>query len=330
MITLNHRVIVAPIIETILSLILGFTISIIVLESLDYDSIRSIQLMLIHGFRDISYLLSISSPLILSALAFLVPLRAGLFNIGSEGQVYAGALLFLYISQYNGILAILLGAISGAIIGGLIGFIRAYRGVNEVISSIMLNWTLFYMVMFIVTRYLSDPIYTHQSIRAGLILGFIELLLLAITSTIVIHIILYSTTLGYEIRLLGSSIRAAKYSGVNVDSTIFKSMAIGGMLAGLAGALRVSNTGFIDITMSALFGLGFTGIGVALIGRAHPLAVIPSALLVSGLTIGGHRVELRLGTPPELADVIVGIIILALSIPYAFSILQVKLRGGRL
>ena len=326
---LNLNIPWTSIVEVFLAILTGFLGGALVLTAFGYNALESLLTMITYGFRDLSYLASKAAPLILSALAFLIPLRAGLFNIGGEGQAYAGALVALAFSKIGFYIAIPAGAITGGILGALAGLLRAYRGVNEVVTTIMLNWALFYVSLFVISEYLYDPIYTHQTFRVDRMLGLHELILLTLMAVIATYILLFYTGLGYRIRLMGSSTKTARYAGVRMEHTIVSSMAIGGFMGGLAGVAQVYGvTGVVDSTLSTLYGLGFLGIGVALISRANPLAVIPAALLVSGLIIGGQWMELRFDVAPELADVIIGLVILSLSTPYAYKLLMSKFRGA--
>ncbi|MCX8196370.1 MAG: hypothetical protein N3F67_04765 [Acidilobaceae archaeon] len=318
---------IAALSEVALALAAALAFSSLLLLALGYDAASSLLTMFSYGFGNPEYLAAVAAPLVLSALAFLIPFKAGMFNIGGEGQAYLGALLFLYASQGLGALGIAAGALAGALLGGLVGALRAFLGVNEVIASIMINWTLFYVTLFSVSKYLTHPEYPHRSIDVGFSLGAPYSLLLAALAALAAYALLYRTLLGYEIRVVGSSPRAAAYAGIDARRAAVISMAIGGLFGGLAGTLKVMYVGHIDATMSALFGVGFLGIGVALIGRANPLGSVASALLLAGMIIGGHWMELRLGTPPELTDVIVGTTVLVLSAPYALKLL---LKGGGL
>jgi ABC-type uncharacterized transport system permease subunit len=301
----------SQLLEVTLALAVGFVGGALALTAFGHNALENIQVMISYGFRDLGYLLLKSAPIVLTALAFLVPLKAGLFNIGGEGQLYAGAITALLLSKAGFYLAIPAGALAGLLVGVAIGLLRVVRGVNEVVSSIMFNWTLYYLSMFAIQRYLLDPVYTHQSIRVDRVLS------------------LYNTELGYRIRVAGSSSRVARYAGVNLNIVTIQSMAMGGLLAGLGGAIQVYGvTTVVDTTLSSLYGLGFLGIGVALIARGNPLAVIPAAVLVSGLLIGSHWMELRGRVAPELADVVIGVVILALSAPYAYRVLASRMGWG--
>ena len=322
--------------EPLASLGLGLAAAALVLLASGYDPLLSISVMLSHGFSDPAYLLARATPLVATGLAFSLPMVAGLFNIGGEGQLYLGALAAIVATQLapTPAAALAAGAAAGAALGAAIGLLRARFGVNEVVSSIMLNWTAYYVVLFLVTNYLYDPAIPHQSVPVPegarlpalgpLPLGFV----VAAAAAAAGYVLLYGTRLGYEMRVAGYSELTARYAGVDPASTALRAMVLGGAFGGAGGALTVTTVvPYIDSTMTGLFGLGFTGIAVALLARLNPLAVVPAAVLVSGLTIGGQMVELIVGAPPELVDAAVGVIIIGLAVPYAYRMLAYMVRA---
>ncbi len=328
-----------PLAETLASLAIGLAAASLMLGLTGYDPVRSLTILFTQGFSDPGYLLARATPLVATSLAFAIPMLAGLFNIGGEGQMYAGALAALVVGLAlpNPLAAAAAAAAAGASLGLAIGVLRAYLGVNEVVSSIMVNWTMYYTVLFLVTNYLYDPAIPHQSLPlpeqamlpdlGPLPLGFLA----AVAASIAAHILVYGSRVGYEIRVAGYSEYTARYAGINPRRVVAVSMAVGGGFGGLAGWLALATiVPYIDSTMSGLLGLGFTGIGVALLARLNPLAVIIASILVSGLTIGGQMVELLVGAPPELVDATVGVIIIGLALPYAYRMLVYRVRASRL
>ncbi len=322
-----------------LSLLVGFGLSILILELFHYPAIECISVMLSSGFTDIGYLLNKATPLVATGIAFAIPMLAGLFNIGSEGQLYLGALASLIVAYAtsNPVLALLAGTVAGASIGIVIGVLRVYRGVNEVVSSIMVNWILYYAMIFLLTYYLYNPVMPHQSIPVppAAQIGSISIggssigiaFILVLLAAVVAYLIVYRSSIGYAIRVSGYSIKTAMYAGIDPNKAQLLAMALGGAFAGLGGALYLQGCiHTIDITMSALYGLGFTGIGVALLGRSNPLGIVLAAIFVSGLSIGGQIMELQTGAPPEVADIIMGIVIVSLALPYAYRTIISALR----
>jgi ABC-type uncharacterized transport system permease subunit len=318
-------------IEITLSGLIGFLVAGVILYVIGYDPLRVFNIMFSYGYMDLEYLMGKTTPLIMTGLAFSIPLLAGVFNIGGESQLYLGAITGLLTAYYTGnwLLAIIVGFIAGAAWGGLVAILRVYRGINEVITAIMLNWIAYYTIIYLILKYFSNPIYPQESIEVpvsakllahdGFILGLVGVAL--------IYYLLYYTDLGYKIRVSGLSPGSAKYAGFSPSKSIIYSMLIGGGMAGYGGALLILSVSYsIDVTMSTLYGIGFTGIGVGLLGRNHPIGIIFSAMFIAGLIIGGQWVELKTGAPPMLSDAITGTIIIALAAPYAYRVITRYLR----
>lgn len=318
-------------IELLLSALLGFTVAGIFAYLYGYDPLKIYSVMIGRGYLNLNYLLAKTTPLLLAGLAFSIPQMAGVFNIGGESQLYWGAFIglvtgyFVYTFTGMGLIstsvAILASLSAGAVWALVIAILRVYRGVNEVVVAIMLNWISYYAILYVIIRHFLDPKISHQSIsmpveaRLAEPMGFA----MAVIATGVIYYLLYYTKTGYEIRVSGLSPRSAAYAGIDSRRSILISMLLGGACAGLGGGLlMLTFSRSIDTTMSALSGYGFTGIGVGLIGRNHPVGIIFSALFVAGLEIGSQWVELATGAPPQLADAIIGIIVISLATPYAY------------
>lgn len=322
---------IRTIIELLFSALLGFTVAGIFAYLYGYDPLKIYSVMIGRGYLNLNYLLAKTTPLLLAGLAFSIPQMAGVFNIGGESQLYWGAFIGLiagyltYVSTGIGFLAtsaaVLASVSAGAIWALVTATLRVYRGVNEVVVAIMLNWISYYTILYTIIRHFLDPKISHQSIGMPLEARLAEPIgfAIAIIATGIIYYLLYHTGMGYEIRVSGLSPRAATYAGIDPHRSILISMLLGGACAGLGGGLlMLTFTRSIDTTMSALSGYGFTGIGVGLIGRSHPVGIIFSALFVAGLEIGSQWVELATGAPPQLADAIIGIIVISLATPYAY------------
>ncbi len=312
--------------EIVLSALTGFLVAALILYFIGYDPWYIFEIMLTYGFSDLGYLGTRAAPLIMTGLAFSIPLLAGVFNIGGESQLYMGALLGLYVAYvtHNVWLGLIAGFIAGALWGGLIAALRVYRGINEVITAIMLNWTAYYTIIYIILVYLPNPKQSHLSVQIPVseMISYGETFALAVVGALIAYFILYYTDIGYKIRVSGANPRSAVYAGFSPKTAIMASMLLGGGLAGYGGTLIIAGvTGSIDTTMSTLYGLGFTGIGVGLLGRNHPIGIIFSGLFFAGLIIGGQWVELLTGAPPYVTDTITGIIVIALSMPYAYRLL---------
>jgi len=310
-------------IEVSLSALTGFLIAGVILELMGYHALEIFDIMLTGGASDLGHLAGKSAPLVMTGLAFSIPLLAGVFNIGGESQLYMGALAGLVAGYYTGnpILGLVAGFLAGGFWGWIMAALRVYRGINEVITAIMLNWTAYYLIIYIIIKYLPNPEKPYMSVQIprSEMFSMTTAFWIAVLGALGAYYILYYTDLGYKMRVSGFNPRTAEYSGFNPSRSILFSMALGGGLAGLGGALLVLGvSSAIDTTMSSVYGLGFAGIGVGLLGRNHPIGIIFSSLFFADLIIGGHWVELETGAPPYVSDTITGIIIIALSAPYAY------------
>jgi len=263
----------------------------------------------------IGYTLFLATPLIFTGLAVTVAFRAGLLNIGAEGQLYAAAFATAWTGIVFGHLpaAVLLplcfvAAIgAGAIWGAIPGLLKARFGSHEVINTIMMNFIAVALASYFTQyhfRLPGDPIMQTAPISANAYLprlgqaipGFPERIplnasfVLALLACGAVYVFLWRTKWGYELRAMGSSPTAAEYGGISVRRQIVLAMAISGGLAGMVGINEVLGyrhryyDGFSD-------NYGFTGIAVALLGRNHPVGVILAALLFAILTRGGIPVD---------------------------------------
>ena len=327
------------ILEIVGSIGAGVAVGSVLLHVLGYNARDALYLLLISGYASPDYLLSRATFIMMTGLAFAIPLLAGLFNIGGEGQMYLGGLIALLtaITIPNPVVALLAGGLAGAALGLFIAALRVYRGVNEVITAIMLNWTLYYVTIYLITNRFYDPLAPHESIkvpiqaRFGVIRGLHLIFPIAIVLTLLSYYVLYHTRIGYEIRVSGLAPKAARYAGFNPERAMLYSMGLGGLFAGFAGALNVLGfTYYIDTLLTTMFGMGFDGIGVALMGRCHPIGIILSSIFFSSLIIGGQNMQLALNAPKEVADTLSGIIIIALSLPYAYRMILNYVRARRL
>jgi simple sugar transport system permease protein len=282
--------------------------------------------------------LLIMTPLILCGLAVAFAFRCGMFNIGGQGQYFAGSYAALIFGSYwssipgpaHIVMCIFLAIVAGAIWGGIAGFLKATTGAHEVISTIMLNWiaiwvgTYFFGLQgpFVSSAYspISNdilpsvhlPVFWGDPALQGLHIGFF----IAIAALVVFWAILNRTTLGFEVRAVGFNPEAARYSGISVKRNYFMAMAISGGFAGLAGAVDVLGWEFNIATPDILVSnVGFLGIAVALLGRNSPIGVFFAALLFGALTVGTSSRQLDPSVfDPQLAGnltlIIQGLVVL--------------------
>ncbi|GMA32164.1 ABC transporter permease [Litorihabitans aurantiacus] len=284
-----------------------------------------------RAIRPITETLTIATPLILAGLSVGLAFRAGLFNIGGQGQVILGAVLAAWIGfgldlppVIHLLLALVGGAVGGAFWAAIAGVLKARTGAHEVIVTIMLNNVAAYLVLWVVTTQLfasrtpgvSKPVGDNSRLP-GLLpdpfrlhLGFVLALVLALG----VWWLMERSTLGFKLRAVGSNARAARTAGISVGAMTVLAMAIAGGLAGLAGASQVLGTeGFL--TASVAGSIGFDAITVALLGRSKPLGTVLAGILFGALAAGGRLMQTRTGTPLDLVLVLQSFIVLFIAAP---------------
>jgi simple sugar transport system permease protein len=260
-----------------------------------------------------------SAPLLLTGLAVALAFRCGTWNIGGEGQLAIGALCAtamatrVWPSAPGAVLAPLAlasGALGGALVGAIAGALRARRGVSEVISTILLNFIALELVSLAVHGPLQEASGAYPKSdpfpAAALLPRWSRIHLgipIAIIAAGLVHALLQRSALGFRMRAVGSSPRAARFAGIAPETHGWIALALGGALAGLAGACEVAGvTGQLYEGLSA--GTGFTAIAVALLARLQPLAVIPSALFFGALEAGAGAMQREVGVPSVATQVV--------------------------
>ncbi|WP_174879420.1 ABC transporter permease [Metabacillus niabensis] len=280
-------------------------------------------------FTDFLSLLNAMTPLVFASLAVAVAFKAGLFNIGVSGQMLFSGFLATIIVGYSGLdamiakpLVFIIGIAAGALMGGLVGWLKYKFNINEVVSTIMLNYITQYVVSFFIQMYYIDPVsrqsrYITEESRLTLVnvemgnlkmdipLGFI----LAIIVAILLKFVMDKTVLGYEIKTVGTNRNAAKYAGMNVGKNTVLAMVLSGGLAGLAGVTYYLGY-FASIQPKVLSSIGFDSIAVSLLGNSNPIGVIFSSFLISVINQGNTYMSSMAGIRQEIASVIVGLILL--------------------
>ena len=277
--------------------------------------------------RALTNTIAAATPLMLTGLAVGVGFKAGLFNIGGTGQVLIGgfvaALAGAAVSDLPVPIAVtvalLAGALGGAAYGFIPGALKAFTGAHEVVSTIMLNSLAAFVIVGLVNDVfkITGPTFARTADvgnatlpivfgRNGNLGVFIVLAIIPVT-----YFLLYRTTLGFEIRTIGANASAARYAGMSPRKLIVLTMSMCGLFAGLAGSIEILTLGYYP----AVFGtsIGFTGITVALLGRAHPLGILLAALLLGGMRAGAPSMQINANIPIEIIDVLQGLILLFLA-----------------
>jgi ABC-type uncharacterized transport system permease subunit len=272
-------------------------------------------------------------PLILTGLAATVAFKARLFNIGAEGQLYAGALAAVAVGGLHGgaglawpvwllfPLMMLAAALAGALL--LLGpaLMKQRLGVDEVVTTLLLNFIVLLMVSALLDGWMKDPLAMGwpQSVALQ---GELELgrliegtrvhtgLLWAVALAVLVGVLFRYTVLGFDIRAVGANARAAAFAGVPVTRTVVLVALLSGALAGLAGAIEVAGrASYVTLDMSP--GYGYSGIVIAMLAGLNPLGVIAAGVFVAGVLVGADSMSRAIGVPTYLADVMVAVALLS-------------------
>ena len=267
-----------------------------------------------------------ATPLIFTGLAVAVAFRAGLFNIGGEGQVFIGAITAAglgvalgFLGPLGTLLVLLACILTGFLWGAIPGFLKAYFGAHEVITTIMLNFIAIDLATYLALHPLSggglvpgtatiDPAARIPTLSLSLgraNYGFF----LALLAAVAVYLLLWRTKRGFELRAVGLSPGAANYAGMRIGLNTVLALAIGGALAALGGGVEVLGV-YGKMTIPFASNLGFNGIGVALLGRNHPVGVVLGALLFGGLASGAEEMQFSTNVPLDLTDVLLAVILL--------------------
>lgn len=335
----KRQSVIIPIFAVLMSLIVGAVVIMLVGENpLDaYHNLLQGSGILPKGsyaahkgmLTDFMSFLNALTPMIFAALAVAVAFKAGLFNIGVSSQMLLAGFIATIVVGYSDMnsymakpMVLLIGMLCGAAVGGLIGYLKYRFNINEVVSCIMVNYILQYIISFFINMFYVDAV-SRQSRKIGeaasLTLRNVEFLdmkmevplgiILAVIATFGIKFILDKTKLGYEMKTVGSNAKAAKYAGIHVGRTIVIAMLISGALAGLAGVTFYLgyNT---SIQPKVLSSVGYDAIAVSLLGNANPIGSMFSAFLITIISKGSTYMSSAAGVPQEISAVITGLILL--------------------
>jgi len=312
---------------------------------------KTYVLLLQGGFGSVfalSETLTRATPLILTGLAATVAFKARLFNIGAEGQLYAGALAAIAVGGlHSGIglewspwivfpLMMLAAALAGALL--LLGpaLLKARLGVDEVVTTLLLNFIVLLLVSALLDGWMKDPTAMGwpQSVALN---GELELskliegtrvhtgLIWATTLAVMLWAVFKYTTVGFSIRAVGANARAAAFAGVPVTGTVVLVAMLSGALAGLAGAIEVAGrTSYVTLDMSP--GYGYSGIVIAMLAGLHPIGVLAASVFVAGVLVGADSMSRAIGVPTYIADVIVATSLLSVLVATLLTQYRVRLK----
>jgi general nucleoside transport system permease protein len=339
----------APAVSLLIAAVIGVLVILIVQQNLG-DVADVGAAMWNYGLfnrNSVAFILGRATPLIFAGLAVAIAFKAGLFNIGVEGQYAIGALCAGYVGYQLSAptvvhlpLTILAGMAGGVIWAAVPALLKVYRGAHEVISTIMMNFVANAVLLYLLSGALKDPeqrgaIAQQQTpqieptAQVGSMVPFFNSIgfdfrgsapvtwffVLAIVAAVLYALTVRRTRFGYELRVIGTNPRAAEPSGIRSNSMIMKAMLLSGAIAGLVALQDVLG---IDDRMKLDYvrGYGFTGIAIALLGRNSGLGIVAAALLFSFLDRARGGIGLNTDVPAEVTTIMQGVIILTIVIAY--------------
>lgn len=335
--------------SSFLAVIIGLLLGLIILLiSNIHDAFPAFITILSGGFsgggRGMGQVIYTATPLILTGLSVGFAFKNGLFNIGASGQFIVGAYAAVLAAvkctflppSIHWIFALIVSFIAGGLWAYLPGFLKAHFNVNEVISSIMMNYIGMYLVNYLVTLTVYDMLKNQsQNIPPSAMIPVMGLnivfkgssanggFFIALTAVIIVYIILKKTTFGFELKACGFNKDASKYAGINEKRNIILSMVIAGALAGLGGGLLyLSGAGKHIEVVDILTEEGFMGIPIALLGISNPIGILIAGLFIAYIKVGGFYMQIYDFTPEIIEMIISAIIYFS-----AFSLLFKSIAG---
>ena len=320
----------------IFSVLLGLLLSGLMMLLLGHNPLTVYSNMLNYAFRDIYNIADIfakATPLILTGLAFGFAFRASLFNIGAQGQFYIGAVMAVGFALKLGSMPLLLtlficflmSMVGGSIWAAFIGYVKARFNANEFLVSMMLTYVAIAVMNFLLGGFLKETKGEYPQTDVIPDSGWLPSLIphtrlhwgfvLALLVALIAYLILWKTSLGYKIRMVGYNRDAARYAGINVEQIFVIVFFISGAFACIAGFTEVNGMQHMLIeSFNPL--IGAEGIGIAILGGAHPLGIVISAFLFGALKVGGNLVVQTSRIPASIIGIMEGLVILSVVFSY--------------
>ncbi len=322
---------IIPVFATILVLFIGL----FVLSALGKDPVAAYKALFDGAFgsqRAIIQTIIKATPLLLVGIGICIAFRGGVTNIGGEGQIIVGALASAAVALYVPIesravmlpLCLIASMLAGALWGGIPGFLKARMGVNEILTTVMMNSIAVYLSNFLLRGPMIDPKEIEMGTRAAQTALMPETTwltrlapptqlntgtILAVVLAFVAFVLLWQTTIGYRIRAVGYNPDASRYAGIKVPVYQVLALVLSGAYAGLAGGIEVFGVQHRVLeNISASY--GFNGIVTALFGNLHPIGTIPAAFLFGGLMVGGNKMQRTVQVHSAFIDTMLGLIVL--------------------
>jgi ABC-type uncharacterized transport system permease subunit len=287
---------------------------------------------ILAAFKPFLESLVVTTPYLFTGLAIAMGFRAGVFNIGAEGQLYMGSIMAGWAGwTFKGLppivhipLALGVGILAGGLWGFIPGWLKAKTGAHEVINTIMMNYIAFNLVEYFIAGPFQDPkeayktpfilesahLYRFFAAPMRFHIGFF----IAIAVAILLWYVLFKTTWGFEFRSVGLNPHASKYAGINSPLITILAMTVSGAIAGLAGATEILGVTFRQ-TQALSTGYGFDAIAIALLANNHPLGVIITAMLFGFMRSGSRLMQLQTGIPIDIISILQALIIFFIAAP---------------
>lgn len=279
-------------------------------------------------------------PLALAGVGVSIAFRAGVFNVGAEGQLFMGAMAAAYVSlqlhgQFGPLPMILAAMLAGGLWAGIAALLKLWFNASEMINTIMLNYIAIFFIGYLLHGPLQEPgsplgqtAPIPEAAKLAILLPGTRLhagLLLAILAAVVCAILLWRTTWGFRLRVVGKNQAAARNAGMNVALTLFSTLVVSGALAGLAGFAEVSGVQHRMIENISP-GYGYTAIVVALLGQTNPLGVLIAAVLFAALQVGARTMESAVHVPSSAVTIIQYLVVILIIGREGFGWLQQQIR----
>lgn len=373
---MNHKIVSLlrkQIVAIIFAILCGFLVAGIVLAATGYDPMEAFSALFRGIYSKPKYLSNTiikSTPIILTGLSVAFAFKTGLFNMGAEGQYIMGTIAAVTVGVLFDLppvlqipLIIVAGMVAGALYGAIVGVLKAYYGIHEVITSIMLNWIALYFNNFVVNLKLlhkENTTGTYPIHDTGKIIFFGQLkrtregqmslkespfwgeiilktdfnagIIFAVVAVICVILLLKYTSKGYQLKAVGFNMDAAEFAGISVKKNMIHSMLIAGAISGLAGALVIAGMAPHKLSMlSAFENYGWNGVSVALIAGSSPIGCLFAGLLFGGFLYGGQTVQSEVGAPSEIMNIMLGTIVFFVALSKVVVMIADKLekRGKR-
>ncbi len=332
------------ILSSLLAIILGLSVVGVLIATQDVSPLKAYAAIWKGAFENptaIGFSLNKATPLILAGLGTALAFKSGVWSIGAEGQIYVGAVSATLVAiNLTGLpavvhlpLVLLAGFLSAGIWGSLVGILKAKYQVNEIISSLMMNYIAVLFVNWLTRGPIRNPDSIFEETKPILPTATLPIIwkgtplhagiIIAIVLGIILFVVLWRSPFGYQIRTIGLSPKAGRFAGMNIIRIQVLATFIGGGLAGLAGACEILGSQFV-LRENFLVSFGYDAVVVAVLGQLDPLGVIITSILFGGLRAGARTMQSVVGVPSSLIFAIQGIVVLFV---VSIAILRVYLRN---